>query len=216
MRIKAATIFLAICTAFVCEASGTPITVLNAGFEDVVLADGASSGSVPSWTEIGGATLNPTIAKFPAEAPEGQNVAFGNSATISQTVGSLAYGTYVLSVKIGDPLDMGFGGYSINLRRGTTFLVTASSSLPTPADGTFAVATRTYDVLPTNANGAFVGQSFNILLLVSTPSGNQTAFDDVKLDFVPLPEPSTIVLAGLGVAALGLVAWRRRRIRVSP
>lgn len=207
MRITSAVLILVL-AVFVVEARATPISVANAGFEAVSLGDGASSSSVPSWSEIGATTLNPTVAQFPAEAPEGQNVAALTSATLSQTVGTLEFGTYTLMVNVGDPLDKGFGGYGINLRRGTTILVSSSSSLPTPADGTFGLATKTYDVLPTNVNGTYVGQTFNILLLVSTSSGNQSVFDDVQLQFTPLPEPSTLVLAGLGLA-LGLVARRR-------
>lgn len=67
-----------------------PITLVNASFESVALADGASVNSTPGWTRIGTSTLNPTAAQLVAEAYDGQNVAlFTGGELLTQTVGTI-------------------------------------------------------------------------------------------------------------------------------
>ena len=77
----------------------------------------------------------------------------------------------------------------------------------------FATATKTYDVLPSNANSALVGTPLVLQILVAGADG-LTAIDDVRLDFTPLavPAPPALALTALGL----LVLCRRvRRPRLS-
>lgn len=206
----AAAFALALSTA----AHALPISITNAGFESPVLTDGAQSTSATGWTRFGSVNfINPTTALFPGEAYEGQNVAlFTGGATLTQLMGTIAYGTYVLSAALGDPLGASLSGLTLSLRRGTTFLSPTSTSFAPPLDGGYSIYTRVYEVTPDNANGTLFGQQFNIFALVSS-GGSQVAMDDVQLDFTPaaaVAEPAGLALLGIGLAGLG---WVRRRSR---
>jgi hypothetical protein len=126
------------------------------------------------------------MADFPSEAYDGQNVAlFSGGATLTQTLGPLAYGTYTLTAAIGNPLGAPLGGLGLSLRRGTSFLSPTSTSFTAPADGAFSLMTKVYEVSLINANGTFFGDVINIFAL-SSGSGAQVALDDVQLDLQPL------------------------------
>jgi hypothetical protein len=197
-------------------ANATPIALTNSSFESLALGDGASSSSLPGWTRfLSVATFNPTMANFPSEAYDGQNVAlFSGGATLTQTLGPLAYGTYTLTAAFGNPLGAPLGSLGLSLRRGTTFLSLTSTSFTAPADGAFSLMTRVYEVSPTNVNGNYFGDIINIFAL-STGSGAQVALDDVRLDLQPLeeasavPEPASLGLLGVGVFALGISHYAR-------
>jgi hypothetical protein len=55
---------------------------------------------------------------------------------------------------------------------------------------------------------------FNQTISLGSPTTLFTAAASTTLkgvEFVPVPEPSTLGLAGVGVALAGLVAWKRRQ-----
>jgi hypothetical protein len=196
-------------------AYGTPVSITNAGFESPVLADGAQVSAATGWIRFGSLVFtNPTVSQFTDQAYEGQNVAlFTGGATLTQIVGTLDYGTYTLTAAVGDPLGASLSGLSLSLRRGTSFLSPTSTSLLPPPDGGYAVLSRIFEVTPTNANGTFYADTFNIFVLVS--GGGQVALDDVRLDLSPLSEPSPVPEpASLGLLSLAvLTLWFRRRRR---
>lgn len=194
-----------------------PITITNASFESLSLADGATSTSLPGWTRfLAVATLNPTTTQMPTEAYDGQNVArFTDGATLMQEIGPLAYGTYTLTAAIGNPLGVDQASLALSLRRGTTFLTTTSTSFTSPADGAWSLLTIVYDVTPVNANGTLFGQVINIFALSNGSGGDQALLDNVMLDLEPMeaptavPEPASLGLLGVGVAVLALARGRR-------
>lgn len=190
--------------------SAQTYTVINPGFEDVVLSDGASSSSVPGWSLLGSAlTLNPTSAMFTGEAPQGQNVfSLSNSILSTQGLGAILPGTYTLQAKVGLISAGVFNNLSFRLRGNTILLVASSSSTPIPAPGTFEDWSLTYVVLPTNANASALGTNLNIMALASSSSGTSAAIDDVRLTFTAVPEPATYVLMSM-TALAGLVCWIR-------
>lgn len=196
--------------------SAQTYSVINPGFEDVVLGDGASSSSVPGWSLLGSSlTLNPTSAMFPAEAPEGQNIfSLSNSILATQGLGAIVPGTYKLEAKVGLISAGVFNNMSFRLRGNTILLAASSSSTPIPAPGTFEDWSLTYIVLPTNANASAIGTNLNIMALASSASGNSSAIDDIRLTFTAVPEPSTYALLGITVLA-GCCCYLRWRMQQS-
>jgi hypothetical protein len=92
--------------------------------------------------------------------------------------------------------------------------LTPSSSVdPVLGGATWLEVSRTYDLASLAGS---VGQALTIRLGVDRDaSGNQSHFDNVSLSFeasaAAIPEPSTFVLATLGLLGLALFGWRRSR-----
>ncbi len=191
---------------------GETIAIVNAGFEAPALNDGGfTSGGVPGWTSANSTTdygvYNPPAAQIPAEAPEGQNVAFlVNQAQMLQTLTTaLAAGSYTLTLQVGDSVDF-VSPFEVQLRAGSGIL--AQSSSPSPANGTFTPVTVNYFA---TAGDPLLGQPLEIRLLrTGSDRTAQAFFDDVQLNFAAIPEPSTLLLAALATAGL---SCRRRALR---
>ncbi len=156
----------------------TPLTVVNPGFEDNVLGDGAYTTSfVAGWTTTGGGEFNPTTAHFSSQAPEGANTAYNNGGTISQLLGdTLTAGSiYTLTVQVGDRLDTAFPGYTVGLWAGVVELAsTDQTGYPGVNDG-WVTAEVTYEALAADPQ---LGLPLEIRL---SSAGAQTNFDDVQL-----------------------------------
>jgi hypothetical protein len=128
--------------------------------------------------------------------------AFSNGGTISQTVGVTVQPgvTYTLQVDLGNRNDLPFDA-SAELLIGDSIVVPANGVDPT--DGNWSTFTATFLGLPSEA-----GDSIMIALLSSGTQGN---FDNVRLSdnlSTAVPEPSSLLLLGLGL--IGLVPLRRR------
>ncbi|MDH3397896.1 MAG: hypothetical protein OEM81_08720, partial [Acidimicrobiia bacterium] len=167
-----------------CAAPPTPLTVVNAGFEDNVLDDGAFTSSFAAgWTVLstpagGAGAFNPSTAHLTGQAAEGSNTAYSNGGTISQTLtNTLTEGsTYELSVQVGDRLDTAFPGYTVELWAGGTMLASADQTdLPVVPNDGWVTANVTYEALTGDPQ---LGQPLEIRL---TSAGTQTNFDAVQL-----------------------------------
>ncbi|MEX2176926.1 MAG: PEP-CTERM sorting domain-containing protein [Pirellulaceae bacterium] len=188
-------------------AHGAIVAVVNPSFESPITA--TFTPGITGWTGTGDFGVFRPDSHFPAyngvDPPDGAQVAYSDGGLISQILSTLLMGEtiYTLKVDIGNRLDLFFPGYSIGLYAGGNLL--ASSSSPTPADGTFATSTVQY-VSPVNDPN--IGQALEIRLI---SNGGQVNFDNVILDATPTPEPSTLTVIGLGAVGLAVSAWRRRK-----
>lgn len=151
-----------------------------------------SPGSSPSGTDV----------------PDGVQVAYistgGGVGTISQDVNTVieANTTYTLSVSLGARVD-GVplpASYGIELFNPNTSTVFAPSACAAPGPGAFVNCTITFD---SSVLVSSVGQELGILLFANDVSSGEVLFDNVQLGFqTNTPEPSSIALVLLGLAAL--------------
>jgi hypothetical protein len=90
---------------------------------------------------------------------------------------------------------------------GGTLLAEDNNTLSIP-QGTFKTSVVTYAYDP--AQSSLLGQHLQIRLLAlpGVVGGEETEFDNVRLDAVP--EPGTIALLAAGLAGLLAAAWRRK------
>jgi hypothetical protein len=172
------------------------IPIANAGFEQAVPPCGAGAfcdtAAVPGWTKSNTTgvmgTWRVSTRNFAAGAPEGVNVGyigyFGvTQGSLFQTLSAtLRPNTaYTLVYSVGARADaIAFGGYSVELRAGSTVL--ASSSSPTPRTGTFVAGQVTYS--SSNAPAGLLGQPLEIRLTGLSPDA-QVHFDKISLDATP-------------------------------
>ena len=197
------------------------LTVANNSFETPIVTAPSgfisSTGSVGGWTFTGGQQgfANPVAAhnaggswygSSPGIIPDGNQIAWSNGGTISQTLsGTLQTNTvYTLSAFVGNRLSVNFPGYSIGLYAGGNLL--ASNSGVTPADGTFAPVTVSY----TSGISVTPGQALEIRLTSLSGFQGQTNFDNITLDAASIPEPSAI-LGLLGFGLLGIASKLRQK-----
>ncbi len=198
------------------------LTVANNSFENPVITaptgfNTVSSGTSNNWTFTGGTQqgfANPTIGHNAGSSwygpspilPDGNQVAWSNGGTISQTLsGTLQTNTvYTLSAFVGNRLSLNFPGYNIGLYAGGNLL--ASNSGVTPADGTFAPVTVSY----TSGISVTPGQALEIRLTTSAEFNAQANFDNITLDAASIPEPSAI-LGLLGFGLLGIASKLRQK-----
>jgi len=172
------------------------IPIVNAGFEQAVPPCGpgafCDTAAVPGWTKSNTTgvmgTWRVSTRNFPAGAPEGVNVGyigyFGmTNGSLFQTLSATLQPNtaYTLVYSVGARADaIAFGGYSVELRAGSTVL--ASSSSPTPSTGTFVTGQVTYS--STNAPAGLLGQKLEIRLTGLSPDA-QVHFDKISLDATP-------------------------------
>jgi len=227
-------------SAFAAQAALVNINVDNASFEDPLLASpGDFSSTATNWTGVGNTgVFAPVIPTTYASVPDGSQVAFiHETGNLSQVLGAqlVAGATYSLTVQVGDRGDTDGGGNALNIGTYRVALYLEDSVTPglgaatllddavspLPAGGSFASAVVNY-VAPA-VLGSLAGRNLIIALfgdVAPEPNVvNQVNFDEVSLtqfteDTQPpngrIPEPATLALFGMGLAALGLSRRRRR------
>ncbi|MFZ9938005.1 MAG: hypothetical protein ACO3JG_13260 [Luteolibacter sp.] len=161
--------------------AAAPVSIPNASFDE-------SSASPPAgWTKINGgaATWAATTTQYnPLTLVDGANVASvyrgaaGDGLSQVLTATLQADATYTLTVKVGDPADEAFDGYTIQLLANGSVLA-QDDNTQTPANGDFATATVTYAYQAGDA--ALVGQPLEIRLLSKGLSSGDVNFDKVQL-----------------------------------
>jgi hypothetical protein len=196
------------------------LTVANNSFETPIVTslsgiNTVSSGTTNNLTFAGGAQgfINPGVGEnsapgfwygsSPGIIPDGDQVAWSNGGTISQTLSATlqANTKYTLGVHVGRRENVAFAGYNIELLAGNTVLV--SNNSVTPAPGSFQYVTFDY----TSGISVTPGQALQIRL---TSNGVQTNFDNITLDAASIPEPSAI-LGLLGFGLLGIASKLRQK-----
>ena len=174
--------------------AAVPVTIVNAGFEDPVYADGDWGNVIPGWDNFNNASgdigeWNVQVADYPAEAPEGSNVAWiwnagantGTSQVLSGATGRLELdASYSMSFYVGYANGYADGGYQVQLLAGGTVLAQDDNTVPL-TQGTFSLAgfSYTYDV----ADGALVGEPLEIRVLSKgLAGGEENEFDDIVMN----------------------------------
>lgn len=198
------------------------ILIDNASFENPALGDGITSGtSTPSWNRIGGATfLNPSSTHFIGGlASDGSNVATLSAAGSGQSLfqnlpsNTLQFGTYTFQFEVGDRLDQAFHNVDFDfLVNATTIISPTSAITPTVPDGEFRTWTYNYEVLNSNIFGGFIGDPIRIRFLAFGSSGG-FSIDNVRGNFVAVPEPASLVLGFFSICLAGLRRNRRTGTR---
>jgi len=204
-------------------AGATTITVANNSFEAPNQGgSGYSTNSITSWN--GSSTFGVFVPTPSGEytpgadglpgnvlVPDGTQAAYVNVGNISQTLtgNTLAIGTYVLTVYVGQRADLTFGGATIELLAGG--MVDDSITPAAPGSGQWKLETLTDVVTASDGN---LGQTLGIEL-TNNSSGGQVDYDLVNLSFTPLalPLPGALSLFAGGLALMTGLTGRRRRKR---
>jgi len=137
-------------------------------------------------------------------------------AGLRQTLGDTLQLTteYTLSVGVGNFAPSGpwnftaFPGYGVELLAGSTVLAMDNNTL-TPGEGIFQTITVTFTTGASHPNS---GQALAIRLVSLNGPGVEVNFDNVTLNAVTVPEPTSLVLLSLG----GLIALMFRRRQTVP
>ncbi|HEU5400620.1 MAG TPA: PEP-CTERM sorting domain-containing protein [Terriglobales bacterium] len=194
----------------VSSAKADSVPVVNADFSQLGAPLSNSCGTncawnygpIPGWSISGSAGTQILNSNYYASVPSASGtMAFINGGTISQDLGiSLTPdSTYTLTVYVGDRLDGYTTGYGFGLAAGSTTLVYQSNNkLITP--GTFAPETITF------TTGSSVDSGDLTVFLSDT--GVQADFTNVSLSVVSTPEPSSLLMLGIGL--LGLLFLGKR------
>jgi len=161
------------------------------------------AGTINGSLVMAGGTLNPgnSIGTLTFQS---SNFSVTGASTLNIEIGGATSDQIVFQTPLSN-VDIGAGLVTLSIQllsaptAGTTYTILSIPSGPQTFTGTFAG-------LPTT--GSSLIATFGVQSYVFSVSYLPTS---VKLDFVPVPEPSTYVLLGSGLALLALGARRRQR-----
>ena len=196
-------------------ASANAAVIVNPSFEVDDVGNGAYISTATGWDVVGSPT---GTQDFDAESPtatDGEQHGFASfaNASLSQLTPYIitAGETYTLTVDVGQVTNFSGSQATISLFGSTAGIGTALTNINGTAESVVAPGSGAYLINQTVsytavAGDAFVGQQIGIALV--NTAGTQTLYDNVRLDIVAVPEPSSAALLGLGGFALIL---RRRK-----
>ncbi len=176
------------------------------GSANGISGDGIADIDVPGWMALNSGN---DLTNNGVGGSNGLNVfaAWGGNGRV-QTAGSLgtivAGDTITITAMAGGPAGGPITGpLAFHLMAGGTQLVPTSFVDPVAPDGSFQMISRTYDAA---ALAGSIGADMSIVLGVedTNTAGNRIIFDDVTLDAVSVPEPTSSLLLCFGGLALGL------------
>jgi hypothetical protein len=207
-----------VATVMVGQGLAAVIAITNGDFESSTMEYYADP---PGWTS-GAAGSLASASKIPTgnlTAPADQGIWAvylngGTNVSLTQTLGdTLEATTYVLSAKVAHfgtgpdgTAPAQYANTIAELLAGGTVLTPTSSVIPAdPGGKNWATKSWTFAIGDTDP---LLGQTLSIKLSV-IGGGGQGDVDNVTLSSVP--EPSTLVLVGIGLLGLLAYAWRKRK-----
>lgn len=212
----------------------TPVDIVNYSFEQNICTDtnicpnGVWAGGdgafqryniiLPGWSESyesAAGLINPGGDFFTSTtAPDGTYVVYlkSDSFFIAQTMDyALRADTELtLSVDVGwFKTDQIAPNYSFSLitDRGTLSTITSYESSQALTRDAFTTITMTYNVKDTDPLGSILAIQIKNL----AGGGGQLVVDNVRLENHAVPEPSTLLLLGIGALAMGLFQRKQKR-----
>jgi hypothetical protein len=227
MKSKIIGIFLLAIAMSTPSAFATPVPIQNSSFE----LSGGSQFSAPSygtwtvgdisaWTYSGNSewgiwSPDSNVNVFSSNVPEGNSIGYLNGGSIFQQLDWKVAGdnVFTLSLEIGNRSDIiGIPNYGVELWAGDKLL--ASNGSVTPGEGLFSTLVLSYTVLEGDPN---IGSNLGIRIFTNSA---QLDFDKIQLsndhrdpETRPVPEPSTLLLLGVGL--IGLTRFSRRNFKKS-
>ena len=189
------------------ESSTEDVSITNASFDDVALADGGFTSSLSGWTDVYGynemGVWDPTSSSF-SNVADGENVLYvpeDNIAAQTLTETFNASSDYQLTLSVGNPNSSGSDDtYEVRIYSGNTLIGSATGN--EPASGTWEEIT--IDVNGGNFSAAD-GGNIRIELENSgtyTGSGTHISFDNVQLTEASENGASDTIFGGDGNDAL--------------
>lgn len=191
------------------SAKADSVTIQNADFSQLssaLVSCGTgcmdNNGPIPGWVYSGNGgegSFQPGSTYYTSLPPGETTVAYINGGKLTQDVGALLSNTtYTLTVYVGNRLDNLTTDYSFGLATGPLVDATWSNNgLITP--GTFQAETISF------TTGSNVSGDLSIFL---ADAGPQADFGNVSLNAVSTPEPSSLLMLGIGL--LGLLFLGKR------